>query len=277
MAEPPGDFQDQSPTLTPVESPSTTTPSLPPETPTQTPPLETPTPDVLSPSPDVATSTPIVETPTLEPITPTVPPVTPTPPPPDSDVDQDGYSITEGDCDDLDPEISPDQAEVCDGVDQDCDNTIDDGVTSTFYLDDDSDGFGDTLVHVQACQAPKRYVEMAGDCNDNNPSIYPTAIELCNNLDDDCDGLKDEDAGALYYRDADGDGFGATNQELRACNHPSGYAKVGGDCDDSNPQIKPSAPEQCNGIDDDCDGTIDDGSGNVWYRDSDNDGFGLTA
>src|SRR5678815_4016003 len=90
-----------------------------------------------------------------------------------------------------------------------------------------------------------------GDCHDNDPEVYPGAIEVPDGVDQDCDGIVDE--GTIYYDD-DGDGF----------------PEAGGDCDDANAAISPAAAEVCNGVDDDCDGTIDDG---LPCRDDDGDGF----
>ncbi len=61
-----------------------------------------------------------------------------------------------------------------------------------------------------------------------------------------------------WYRDADGDGHGDPGDEVRACTVPAGYVAFGDDCDDADPDRYPGRPESCNGVDDDCDGTVDD-------------------
>jgi PKD repeat protein len=106
----------------------------------------------------------------------------------------------------------------------------------TQYLDADNDGFGTNAVTIADCEPQPGYVTVGGDCNDGNNAIYPGATEVCNGVDDDCDGLTDEGF------DVDGDGF-------TTCQ---------GDCDDSSAIRYPGAMELCNGIDDDCDGLIDE-------------------
>lgn len=93
------------------------------------------------------------------------------------------------DCDDANPNRAPQLAELCDLIDNDCDNTVDEGFsTSTYFRDNDSDTFGTTSTTQQACIAPPGYVTSSTDCNDSNPAINPGAVELCNdNLDNDCD------------------------------------------------------------------------------------------
>jgi len=103
---------------------------------------------------------------------------------------------------------------------------------------------------------------------------------VCDGIDNDCDGLVDEDLTAsTWYQDADGDGYGNLNSTLNACTQPPGYALVPGDCDDTNPTVNPSAVEICNGVDDDCNGTVDDNTvgGATWYADQDGDNWGSPA
>lgn len=115
--------------------------------------------------------------------------------------------------------------------------------TATVPMDEDGDGFNND-----------------DDCNDTDPDIYPGADEHCDNLDEDCDGLVDEDpVDRVYYRDQDGDGAGA-GTPVAACQEPDGYASDGDDCDDENAARNPYRDEACNGIDDDCDpATTEDG------------------
>jgi subtilisin-like proprotein convertase family protein len=128
----------------------------------------------------------------------------------------------------------------------------------TLYADLDGDGFGDPASSIQACTATAGYVTDATDCNDSNNQIHPGATEICNNVDDDCDGSIDEGVGSVWYADADGDGYGNAPTSVQACTQPSGYVPNAIDCNDSNSAIYPNALEIVNGLDDDCDGMVDD-------------------
>ncbi|HQW62287.1 MAG TPA: putative metal-binding motif-containing protein [Ferruginibacter sp.] len=192
-----------------------------------------------------------------------------------------GFVTNSGDCDDINPAINPGATEVCDGLDNDCDGQIDEGVKTTFYADADGDGYGNAANTTMACTAPIGFVTNSGDCDDSNPAINPGATEVCDGLDNDCDGLIDASdpnlAGAVpYYLDSDADGYGDISNVVMACSLPIGYVGNGLDCDDSNPLVYPGANELCNGIDDNCDGQIDENpvDGNTYYADADGDGFG---
>ncbi|MCB9314639.1 MAG: M4 family metallopeptidase [Lewinellaceae bacterium] len=128
-----------------------------------------------------------------------------------------------------------------------------------WYFDADGDGFGSDQV-AYFCQPPAGYVDNALDCDDQNNSIYPGAPEICNSVDDNCDGQIDEDlALILSWRDLDGDGYGDPNTTVLDCVVPQNYVFNNADCDDQNPAVHPDAIEVCNGIDDNCDGQIDEG------------------
>src|SRR5205085_531923 len=98
--------------------------------------------------------------------------------------------------------------EVCDGIDNDCDGFVDEGGESTFYQDSDGDGYGNPAVSTQGCSAPTGYVSNNTDCNDASNAAHPGATEICDGIDNDCDGVIDEGVKSIYYRDADGDGYG---------------------------------------------------------------------
>ncbi|MEZ4739086.1 MAG: MopE-related protein [Flavobacteriales bacterium] len=79
--------------------------------------------------------------------------------------------------------------------------------------------------------------------------------EICDGIDNDCDGDVDEDF--IWYTDADGDGFGDDATGVFNCTAPPNTVNVGGDCDDSNPDVHPGANEICDGLDTNCDGITD--------------------
>jgi len=172
------------------------------------------------------------------------------------DWDGDGYtSQFQGDCDDFNPAISPGATEVCNGYDDNCDGIIDQGCYDT-----DGDG----------------YAIDQGDCNDLNAAINPAAAEVCNGFDDDCDGLVDQGfETSTYYRDFDNDGHGDNYSPLVSCYQPEGFVSDNTDCDDFRTWVYPGATEQCNGMDDDCDGSMDEGYPIItWHWDYDGDGYG---
>jgi hypothetical protein len=195
------------------------------------------------------------------------------------DDDGDGFiaaSAGGSDCDDSDATVHPAASELCDGVDQDCDGLIDEGLTFVdTYADDDGDGFGSGIAMV-ACSVPAGSVTVDGDCDDTDPLVHPAAAEDCNEIDDDCDGVVDDGLISFdYYVDLDGDGYGG-GAPSSGCDQPMGTVTVGGDCDDSTASVSPAALESCNGIDDDCDGALDEEAFDaiLRYVDADGDGFG---
>jgi predicted outer membrane repeat protein len=194
-----------------------------------------------------------------------------------------GWVTNALDCDDADDQVNTQATETCDDVDQDCDGVIDDGVpTSTWFVDADGDGFGNSAQIIVKCDQPSGTTWFGFDCDDSNAAINPSGAEICDGIDDDCDSLVDEGLLVRYYQDADGDGFGLTGSTSQYCDPAQaaadGYAAVDGDCDDTTANAFPGAPEQCNGADDDCDGTIDDSVVfSDWHADADGDGFGAAA
>jgi hypothetical protein len=258
-----------------------------------------------------------------------------------------GWSISAGsgagDCNDSNAAVRPGATEnPCNNIDDDCDGLVDEarvnGCTNTtacnynpaatcdngsctlaiaWYLDADGDTYYSTTQF--ACTSPgtgwsNSTGSGAGDCNDGNSAVRPGAIEnVCNNIDDDCDGLVDEGRvngctianacnynpaancnngsctyATTWYLDSDGDTYYSTTQS--ACTSPgagwsNGTGSGGGDCNDSNTSVRPGATEVCgNGIDDDCDGSVDEGcctllaSATTNYTSCDNNGTGtITA
>ncbi len=192
---------------------------------------------------------------------------------PHVDSDSDG-SCSDVDCDDNDPAIHPGATEVCDGIDNDCDGQVDEGVGNTYFADTDGDGFGDPNNSITDCSAPNGYITDSSDCNDADAAINPNATEACDGIDNDCDGQVDEGVTNTYYADTDSDGFGDPNNSMTACSAPSGFIADNTDCDDTDAAVNPNAAEACDGIDNDCDGQVDEGLASTFYADTDGDGFG---
>ncbi len=188
-----------------------------------------------------------------------------------SDGDGDGFG-TDGscpadylDCDDGDPGIHPAAYDVCeDGIDQDC---VDgDRECTCVETDADGDGYG------TAPDCPEI------DCDDTDAAVNPGAVEVCNGIDDDCNGSADDGLTfESWFQDADGDGHGDPASEQYVCSGQpaSGWVQLGDDCDDGDAGRFPGNQEACNGVDDDCDGVVDDNLTFVdWYYDGDGDAHG---
>lgn len=182
---------------------------------------------------------------------------------------QTGYVAKGGDCRDNDPASHPMATEVCDTIDNNCDGKIDDAdpaLSTTgapvFYRDADGDGFGSTTT-MRACSQPAGYATTSTDCDDTLASVNPSAAEVCDSRDNDCDSLIDTadsdidlSTAMAFYRDADADTYGA-GTAMMACSKPTGYVAQAGDCNDLDNLSKPGGTELCDGADNDCDGGID--------------------
>jgi len=197
------------------------------------------------------------------------------------DGDGDGFSSTAccnglgtcgTDCDDTRATVNDTALETCDGVDNDCDGVVDDGLTPIAYAADcDLDGFGDaTAPGMAACTMPVlppaacaggEWVLNATDCDDGDASVHRGATDFCGDtVDSDCDPTT---AGrpTMWFRDADDDGFyGAPVDEITSCTRPPGHARTPGDCNDADPTTRPGAAERCDNRDNDCDALVDDGA-----------------
>lgn len=168
----------------------------------------------------------------------------------------DGYVEIGGDCDDQNAAYHPgaNESDCEDPADYNCDG-------STGYADADSDGY-------PACQ----------DCDDARAESNPAAPEICNEIDDDCNAVIDDNPtdAATFYADQDGDSYGdATNTEA-ACVAPEGFVSDLTDCDDDSSAVHPGADEHCDGADENCDGVVDENpiDPTTWYADADGDAYG---
>jgi hypothetical protein len=176
-----------------------------------------------------------------------------------------GYVVVGGDCNDADPGLH---------------------ALEVVHPDNDEDGFGDASLPTESCGLPLRYVADGRDCDDGDPEVNPGAPEVCNQVDDDCNGAIDADDAELqvptWFLDEDGDGFGTQpfDGNPEGCTQPDsrGWSLLPGDCDDSDNEIYPAAEEICDGVDNDCDDEVDAADGDVsaptWYLDDDGDGYG---
>lgn len=194
------------------------------------------------------------------------------------------------DCDDTTktgPYVNSDKLEACDGLDNDCAG----GVPSN-ETDKDGDGYVECSYNSSTWYGSPS-VHGGGDCDDvsggktestteagvmvTSESIHPDSVEICNGLDDDCDGVADEGL-ALYsfYLDNDEDGYGdSSNVETSCMLGRGGRVLNAADCDDSRFDIKPGAPEVCNGLDDNCkDGSDEALTVYPWFLDADGDHAG---
>ena len=219
------------------------------------------------------------------------------------DADQDGYVDGE-DCDDGEASVHVGATEVCDGLDNDCNGAVDDAPVNlrVYYADADGDGHADPDAPVYACTAPAGTLVVGDDCDDGRADVHPGAVEVCDAVDQDCDGAVDEDAADVvwWYDDADGDGYGDGATGVRACGPTAGQVADATDCDDTNALVHPTAPESdcTDPVDYNCDGSAarvdadgdglpacedcDDGDPAAttpldWYADADGDGWGDAA
>ena len=154
-------------------------------------------------------------------------------------MDKDGHYAsnsncpTGDDCNDGDPTIFSGAVEICDGKDNNCNEQIDEGLS----IDADGDGH----YAPGSCQTPN------DDCDDNDPTIFPGATELCDGKDNNCNGEIDEP----LYKDADQDG---SVVQAGGCPIPGIY-----DCNDNDSMIFPGNTESCDEKDNNCNGAIDEG------------------
>jgi hypothetical protein len=169
-----------------------------------------------------------------------------------------GYVADGSDCDDADRTVNPGANEFCNVQDDDCDGLVDEGATTTYFEDQDGDGYGDAVSTTEACSTPSGYVGNDEDCDDSDASVNPELV---------------------WYLDDDGDGFGAVIT-TQSCQQPSGYVADATDCDDGDSTVNPDAFEACDSEDNDCDGETDEDDAidaPTWYFDRDLDGYGSSS
>ncbi len=200
-----------------------------------------------------------------------------------------GFVDAGADCDDDDGRAHPGADERCNGKDDDCDTLVDEGAPGDedWYPDDDGDGWGDTDRMQVLCEGPIGWVRVPGDCDDSTWQSSPGQAEICDGYDNDCDRAVDAAdesvSGAfLVWADDDRDAYGdpASAPEL-ACQVTPGLATNALDCDDGDADLRPDAQEVCGGGDEDCDGLVDDAdpsvdtsTGTLGWLDADGDGLG---
>jgi hypothetical protein len=140
------------------------------------------------------------------------------------------------------------------------------------FVDVDGDGYGsDTVPSSRACDLQPGFAMQKGDCNDYRANAHPGAKEICDDVDNNCDGQINEGlASGTYYKDGDGDGYGDRFGTDTRTGCSPGYASTRDDCNDMDKEIHPGAKETCNNVDDNCNGRIDENAklscGMGWCR-----------
>lgn len=183
-----------------------------------------------------------------------------------NDYDEDTY-VGSDDCNNEDATINIAAEELCDSIDNDCDGETDEDNTSdgtTYYADTDEDGFGDADVSIITCDAtaPSGYATDNTDCDDNAAAANSDGTEVCDELDNNCNGDVDESTAIdvnTWYQDSDGDGFGNASVAATSCNAPTDFIiadAANPDCDDTDASLTTDCPAVGDDDDDD-DGTAD--------------------
>jgi hypothetical protein len=167
----------------------------------------------------------------------------------------DGYVAAGDDCDDDSSAQHPGLTETCDGLDNDCNDSVDEGVLLTFYPDADVDGHGILGATMMACTAPEGFAPASDDCDDTSDVRFPGNTEICDAIDNDCDAPMVDETFACV-RDA-------STACLTSCGS-MGTGMCTASC--TAPTTCTPPAETCGasaGEDDDCDGFVDEGAQSV--------------
>ena len=163
------------------------------------------------------------------------------------------------DCDDSSSDINPEATDICGNGDQDCDGDVDEDPNELVYFDGDQDGYGLDTMTMMACGAVGDYARLGGDCNDANGDVNPGQVEICDamNVDEDCNGTANDgcDCSLGHTRPCGTNNTAPCRFGTQTCIADDMGRSVWGTCLDA---IEPST-EVCNAVDDDCDGTVDNG------------------
>ena len=180
-----------------------------------------------------------------------------------------GFVDNSDDCDDSASEANPSGVEVCDGLDGDCDGTVDgpDPIGGmTVYVDADGDGVGTTTVSRIVCTPEDDFVSVSGDCGTDpqrSPAPKKSAMGWTTTALRGGRGLL-----MTVYYDPDGDGYGMALLPMEACVVESGMSATAGDCDETDAAVHPGADEVCDSVDNDCSNEADEGKGITYYLDT---------
>jgi hypothetical protein len=171
-----------------------------------------------------------------------------------------GIGLLELASDDCNLDGVPDRAQIPFNRSLDADgDLILDACQVPCYVDADYDGFG-VPPTVYIGFPVLGFSALDSDCDDANAQRNPSRTEVCDVIDNDCDGQIDEGLTVFaWFEDRDGDGYGNLNVVSYSCSPPMGFVSVATDCDDNQPFVNPGAQEICDGLDNDCNGTVDDG------------------
>jgi hypothetical protein len=169
-----------------------------------------------------------------------------------------GFVLDKSDCNDVPgwSAVHPGAIESCNGIDDNCNSMVDESPSTIYYADADGDGYGSMIDSlIGGCNEPAGYTVTHSDCDDNNSNTHIFSI---------------------FYLDEDSDGYGNMEEAISICSGmaPAGYAANSQDCDDGHAVVNPATSEICNGVDDNCNGQIDEGVKFTFYADADGDGFG---